>query len=79
MEIRKLALIHKEGIKPPYYIKKGDNVEFFLFNEDGSIVRFDMESRNQLIEDEEHIEFYKGNRAGNRDFFRLVKDEDSKR
>ena len=69
MEIRKLALIHKEGIKPPYYIKKGDNVEFFLFNEDGSIVRFD--------EYEEHIEFYKGNRAGNRDFFRLVKNENS--
>lgn len=78
MEIRKLALILKEDIKPPYYAKLGDNVEFFLFN-DTNVVRFDIEKRTQIIESERHIEFYKEPRTCNIDFFRLVKDEDSKR
>jgi hypothetical protein len=75
MEVRKLAYIVKEDIKPPYYGKLGDEVRFFFFNTKPFInVYADGDS---FILDQRHIDFYKDPRAGNRDFFRLVKNENS--
>ena len=68
MDIRKLALIHKEGIKPPYYMKKGDYIMYYLFNENciSNPVRLQVTQRT--------VNFYEENpRRCNRDFFKVIK------
>ena len=67
----------KKGIRPPYYIKNGDIVIFTLFNDD-NIVETPIRHIGAHSEDDSRFtEYYKGRRAGNRDFFRLVENENS--